>query len=170
MPVDRPALRAALTGAVAPQPHPLETDERRNETESSESGLFGGTMEIFNKSNSRNTGQLPILISWMLISPQNSSTQRISVQISEVPIGSEQPVHNHDPEQCYYIIKGKGLMIIEEETREVTAGDAVYIPSNSKHGIKNIGNDILEYLTANSPTFSEHYENALWSADPVRDK
>jgi mannose-6-phosphate isomerase-like protein (cupin superfamily) len=132
--------------------------------------LFGGTMEIFNKSNAKNTGQLPILSSWMLISPRNSSTQGLSVQISEVPVGSEQPAHNHDPEQCYYIIKGKGLMIIEEETREVTAGDAVYIPSNSKHGIQNIGNDVLEYLTANSPPFSEDNENALWPADSVRDQ
>ncbi len=127
-------------------------------------------MEIFNKGNSKNTGQLPILSSWMLISSQNSSAQGISVQISEIPIGSEQPLHNHDPEQCYYIIKGKGLMIIEDETREVSAGDAVYIPSNKKHGIKNLGDDVLEYLTANSPVFSEQYENNLWPADQVRNK
>jgi mannose-6-phosphate isomerase-like protein (cupin superfamily) len=106
----------------------------------------------------------------MLISPQNSSTQNISVQVSEIPIGSEQPVHNHDPEQCYYIIKGRGLMIIEDETRGITAGDAVYIPSNKNHGIKNIGNDILEYLTANSPVFSKQYENTLWPVDSVRYK
>lgn len=68
-------------------------------------------MEIFNKNNSKNTGQLPVLSSWMLIGAQNSSAQSISVQISEIPIGSEQPMHNHEPEQCYYIIKGKGLMI-----------------------------------------------------------
>jgi quercetin dioxygenase-like cupin family protein len=124
-------------------------------------------MEIFNKSNSKNTGQIPILTSWMLISPKNSSARSISVQISEIPIGSEQPLHNHDPEQCYYIIKGKGLMIVEDETSEVSAGDAVYISSNKKHGIKNLGDDILEYLTANSPAFNEQYENTLWSADPV---
>ena len=127
-------------------------------------------MEIFNKGNSKNSGQLPILSSWMLISSQNSSAQGISVQISEIPIGSEQPLHNHDPEQCYYIIKGKGLMIIEDETREVSAGDAIYIPSNKKHGIKNLGEDVLEYLTANSPMFSEQYENTVWPADPVRNK
>jgi quercetin dioxygenase-like cupin family protein len=129
-----------------------------------------GDVEIFNRSTSRNTGQLPILTSWMLISPQNSSTQNISVQVSEIPIGSEQPVHDHDPEQCYYVIKGRGLMIIEKETREVTAGDAVYLPPNKKHGIKNIGKDVLEYLTVNSPVFSKQYENTLWPADPVRDK
>ena len=119
-------------------------------------------MEIFSRNNSKNTGQLPFLTSWMLISPQNSTTKNLSVQISEVPVGSEQPVHNHEPEQCYYVIKGKGLMIIEGESKEIIAGDAVYIPPNSKHGIKNIGNILLEYLTVNSPVFSEKYENTLW--------
>jgi mannose-6-phosphate isomerase-like protein (cupin superfamily) len=81
--------------------------------------------------------------------------------------GSGQPIHAHDPEQCYYIIKGTGLMIIEDETREVTSGDAIYIPSNRKHGIKNIGDMTLEYLTANSPVFTKDYEDSLWPSDPV---
>jgi quercetin dioxygenase-like cupin family protein len=127
-------------------------------------------MKIFNRSNTKNTGNLPILSSWMLIGSQNSSAQAISIQISEIPVGSEQPVHNHVPEQCYYIIRGKGRMVIEEEVKEVHAGDAVHIPSNKKHGIKNLGNDVLEYLTANSPIFEEQYESNLWSADPVKDK
>jgi mannose-6-phosphate isomerase-like protein (cupin superfamily) len=116
-------------------------------------------MEIFNKRNSRNTGTLEILTSHMLISPQNSPTKNLSIQISTIPKGSEQPIHAHDPEQCYYIISGTGLMIIEDETRKVTSGDAIYIPSNKKHGIKNIGDVALEYLTANSPAFTKDYEN-----------
>jgi mannose-6-phosphate isomerase-like protein (cupin superfamily) len=123
-------------------------------------------MEIFNKSNSRNTGKLEILTSHMLISPQNSSTKNLSIQISTIPKGSGQPIHAHDPEQCYYIIKGTGLMIIEDETREVTSGDAIYIPPNKNHGIKNIGDEVLEYLTANSPVFTKEYEERLWPSDP----
>jgi oxalate decarboxylase/phosphoglucose isomerase-like protein (cupin superfamily) len=80
-------------------------------------------MEIFNKSNSRNTGKLEILTSHMLISPQNSSTKNLSIQISMIPKGSEQPIHAHDPEQCYYIIKGTGLMIIEDGGRLTVAGE-----------------------------------------------
>lgn len=123
-------------------------------------------MEIFNKATSRNTGALDILTSYMLISPQSSSAKNLSIQVSMVPIGSQQPIHAHDPEQCYYIIKGKGLMVIEDETCEVSSGDAVYIPSNKKHGIKNIGDIALEYLTANSPAFTKEYEEALWPSNP----
>ncbi len=124
-------------------------------------------MEVHNRGNSRNTGELRILTSWMLISPQSSPARHISLQISEIPIGSEQPLHAHDPEQCYYIIRGRGLITIEEESKEVVTGDAVYIPSNKKHGIKNTGNEILEYVTANSPPFSPDYENGLWPSVPL---
>jgi mannose-6-phosphate isomerase-like protein (cupin superfamily) len=124
-------------------------------------------MEVFNRTNSKNTGALQTLTSWMLISPRNTSTRNISMQVSEIPVASEQPVHSHSPEQCYYIIKGKGLMIVGGETREVSEGDAVYIPSNRKHGIKNTGTIVLEYLTANSPAFDKEHEDSLWPADPT---
>ena len=123
-------------------------------------------MEVFNRKNSNNTGLLSILTSWMLISPKTSSAQNLSIQISEIPVGSAQPVHHHEPEQCYYIIKGKGLMTIEAEVREVAAGDAVLIPANIEHGIKNIGEEVLEYLTANAPAFDEEYESNLWPSLP----
>ena len=57
-------------------------------------------------------------------------------------------------------------MTIEDESRRVAAGDAIYIPPNLKHGIKNIGDDVLEYLTANAPVFSDQYESALWPSVP----
>jgi mannose-6-phosphate isomerase-like protein (cupin superfamily) len=125
-------------------------------------------MIIFNRENSYNTGDLKILSSWMLISPSNTASQNLSLQISEIPIGSEQPIHNHEPEQCYYIIKGKGLMVIENESKEVKAGDAIFIPSDFKHGIKNLGNEVLEYITANAPLFTKEYEAALWPSAPKK--
>jgi mannose-6-phosphate isomerase-like protein (cupin superfamily) len=125
-------------------------------------------MKIFNKYNSYNTGDLKILSSWMLISPNNTESQNLSLQISEIPIGSEQPIHNHEPEQCYYIIKGEGLMVIDNESQEVKKGDAIFIPSNSTHGIRNLGNEVLEYITANAPLFSKEYEAALWPSAPKK--
>ncbi len=124
-------------------------------------------MEVFNRKNSKNTGQLEILTSFMLISPQNSSARNLSLQVSEVPVGSAQPLHAHEPEQCYYLIKGQGLMIIEDAAREVVSGDAILIPPNKKHGIKNTGKEVLEYLTANSPVFKKEYEDSLWPAGPT---
>jgi len=72
-------------------------------------------MKVFNKHNSQNTGDLAILQSHLLISRNTIENTNISLQITSVPVDSKQPLHNHEPEQCYYIISGKGLMIIEQE-------------------------------------------------------
>lgn len=125
-------------------------------------------MEVWNRRNTNHTGELPILTSWMLIGHGNSAARNLSIQISEIPSGSEQPIHRHAPEQCYYIIKGWGVMIIDDQSREVTAGDAIYIPPDRPHGIRNTGDGVLEYLTANAPAFSAEYERTLWPAAPSR--
>jgi mannose-6-phosphate isomerase-like protein (cupin superfamily) len=119
-------------------------------------------MNIFNTNNTQHTDSHENLKSFMLIGNNNIKNTKISIQISYIPINSEQPIHKHEPEQCYYIIRGKGLMIIENEQEFVNPGDAIYIPSNKKHGIKNAGNEVLEYLTANAPAFDLDYENKLW--------
>ncbi len=121
-------------------------------------------MQIFNKTNTFNTGSLEILKSYMLIGSRNVENAGISIQISSIPVGSEQPVHSHEPEQCYYIIRGKGLMIKGDEVSKVHPGDAIHIPSNEMHGIRNIGDEVLEYLTANTPAFNPDYESKLWPA------
>jgi mannose-6-phosphate isomerase-like protein (cupin superfamily) len=124
------------------------------------------SMKVHNRGNSRNTGEQRILTSWMLVSPQGSPARHLSLQVSEIPVGSEQPLHAHGPEQCYYIIRGKGLITIEEESHDVAAGDAVCIPPNKQHGMKNTGDGVLEYVTANAPPFSPDYEDRLWPSDP----
>lgn len=118
-------------------------------------------MIIFNRENSK-SGGVPGLKSFMLIGEGNSSVSNISLQYSEVELGKEQPLHNHAQEQCYYIIDGEGMMYVGNETCKVQEGDAIYIPSDAVHGIKNIGRKLLKYLTANSPTFGSDYENKLW--------
>jgi hypothetical protein len=60
-------------------------------------------------------------------------------------------------------------MTIEEETREVSAGNALYIPSNKLHGIRNTGNEVLEYLTVNSPALDREYGNTLGPRSRIRD-
>jgi len=97
----------------------------------------------------------------LLIGELNSGSKEISIQITDVDPNEMQFLHSHEQEQCYYIISGTGLMIIDDQTKEIKEGDAVFIPSNSKLGIKNIGNNKLTYLTANQ-AFGERRENELW--------
>jgi len=127
-----------------------------------------GRMIIRNKKNSA-TGQYDGFVTYLLIGEEDVGAKNISVQITDVDVNGEQFLHSHKPEQCYYIIEGKGIMTVDDETREVFAGDAIYVPSNSRHGIKNISSSPLKYLTANSPCFGKTKEAELWPLKPKTD-
>ena len=57
----------------------------------------------------------------------------------EVAAGSHMEPHRHNTHEFYYILKGKALMQIEREKRELEVGDLVHIPPNAVHTIKPIG-------------------------------
>ena len=97
----------------------------------------------------------------LLIGESNSASKEISIQVTDVEPNGMQFLHSHEEEQCYYIIAGSGKMFIDDQTQEVEKGDAVFIPSNSTHGIKNIGEEVLTYLTANK-AFGEQRESEIW--------
>ena len=117
-------------------------------------------MLITNRSNTR-FGKYSGFSTHLLIGELNSGSKEISIQITDVDPNEMQFLHSHEQEQCYYIIAGNGLMFIDDQTKEVTEGDAVFIPSHATHGIKNIGNNTLTYLTANQ-AFGKQRENELW--------
>jgi quercetin dioxygenase-like cupin family protein len=104
---------------------------------------------------------------WLLIGESNSGSKEISIQMTEVEPQAMQFLHSHQEAQCYYVVRGKGLMIIDEEERPVVEGDAIFIPPNASHGIKNIGSEKLAYLTANR-AFGVEKESSIWPAG--RDK
>ena len=117
-------------------------------------------MLITNRKNTR-LGKYDGFTTHLLIGETNSGSKNISIQVTDIEPDGMQFVHSHEQEQCYYIISGTGLMIIEGQSEEVEEGDAVFIPSNSKHGIRNIGKNRLVYLTANQ-AFGKQTEKELW--------
>ncbi|MBO5453449.1 MAG: cupin domain-containing protein [Clostridia bacterium] len=62
-------------------------------------------------------------------------------------VGEEVALHPHNGEfESYYIIKGKALYNDNGEFVELSEGDVTHTPSGSGHGIKNIGDDVLEFI------------------------
>ncbi len=118
-------------------------------------------MLITNKHNTR-IGNYDGFSTNLLIGEINSGSNEISIQTTDVEPGKRQFLHSHVQEQCYYIISGKGLMIIDDKQEEVKKGDAVFVPSNTNHGIKNSGKKTLTYLTANQP-FGKQREEEIWA-------
>jgi mannose-6-phosphate isomerase-like protein (cupin superfamily) len=63
--------------------------------------------------------------------------------------------------EVYYILEGKGIMHIDAEMAEVVAGQAVYIPPNSKQYIENIAEVDLQFLCIVDPAWRVEDEEIL---------
>lgn len=63
--------------------------------------------------------------------------------------------------EVYYILKGKGLMHIDDESAEVTLGDTIYIPPQAIQWIENIGSGTLEFLCIVDPAWQSNAEELV---------
>ena len=51
--------------------------------------------------------------------------------------------HNED-EEIYYVLSGSGIMIVDNEEKEIACGDIVLTKSGSFHGLNNHSSEILK--------------------------
>ena len=70
----------------------------------------------------------------------------LSCGVLVLPPGEELPLHCHSPQEIYIIRQGEGLLLSSLNTKKVCKDSFVYIPKNSKHGLKNTGKHDLEIL------------------------
>jgi mannose-6-phosphate isomerase-like protein (cupin superfamily) len=60
------------------------------------------------------------------------------------------------------VIRGSGLIIVDDEAVEVEAGSAVLIPFGAKHAIRNTSTEPLEYISATAPPFPAETRGDTW--------
>jgi mannose-6-phosphate isomerase-like protein (cupin superfamily) len=96
-----------------------------------------------------------------LLAYRNSVIRNQSLAEARVPVGGSTLEHYHmQTEEIYYITAGTGRMRIENETREVKAGDAIAIPPGQKHKIWNTGREVLRLLCCCAPAY-EHSDTVI---------
>jgi mannose-6-phosphate isomerase-like protein (cupin superfamily) len=99
-------------------------------------------------------GERKGLLSYVLLQEDDFPDTKLAITWVDIKPGSGQRLHKHFPEQVYVIIKGKGRMRVGKEEQEVGEGDLIYIPPNTIHGIKNLLNEELTYLSVSTPAFN----------------
>lgn len=67
------------------------------------------------------------------------------------PQGGQVPWHNHEQEEIYFILTGRGEMCLDQERQEVRGGEAVFIPSFAFHQLTNVGDEPLEMVYCYGP-------------------
>jgi len=94
-------------------------------------------------------GTVPV---WWLFKPREMRDETLGGHLElvsefEVMGGGEVHPHHHPTFEFYYVLTGRGLMTIENETREIRQGDLVKIPPNAVHSLKPVsGNASIRCL------------------------
>ncbi len=84
----------------------------------------------------------PAGLSWIL-----THNDYMIVGRHKIAPGHAHPPNSHDnEEECFYVMAGTGVAVIEESEMPVTVGSFVYVPRNTRHSMKNNGPTDLEYL------------------------
>jgi mannose-6-phosphate isomerase-like protein (cupin superfamily) len=61
--------------------------------------------------------------------------------------------HLQGASEVYYLLEGRGTMHIDNEDREVTAGDAILIPAGAVQYLVNTGEEPIEFLAIVEPAW-----------------
>jgi len=86
---------------------------------------------------------------------------RYSLAHAKVKAGEASRPHKLKTSEVYYILAGKGIMHIEDESTEVHANQAIYIPPNSKQSIQNTEDSDLIFLCIVDPAWQAKDEKIL---------
>jgi quercetin dioxygenase-like cupin family protein len=61
--------------------------------------------------------------------------------------GKRSDYHQHpDAEQLYYVLRGQGKMIVDDESYPIREGDVIYLPPGVKHRAVNDSDDWMEHV------------------------
>jgi mannose-6-phosphate isomerase-like protein (cupin superfamily) len=74
-----------------------------------------------------------------------------SLAVAKVLPGQSTHTHVLAQTEVYFIIQGRGLMHIGQESAEVAAGDAVLIPTGQTQWIENTGAEDLRFIALVNP-------------------
>jgi mannose-6-phosphate isomerase-like protein (cupin superfamily) len=90
-----------------------------------------------------------------ILAPGNSSIRNQSLAEAKLAPRKATEEHYHiRTEEIYYILRGKGRILIESESRDINAGDGIAILPGKKHKIENSGTRDMVFLCCCAPAYS----------------
>jgi len=77
---------------------------------------------------------------YFLIDPEKSPSKNLKMGYTTVYANGKTTGHSHeDHEEVYYVIQGRGKMIVGDSEYEIKTGDALYVPFGLFHTTYNTG-------------------------------
>lgn len=81
----------------------------------------------------------------VVIGPRQGAATFV-MRIFDLPPGASSPWHQHDWEHEVFILAGQGLAVAEDGETPIAVGDAVFVPPNEMHCLKNNGQDTFRFM------------------------
>ncbi|MBL7072646.1 MAG: cupin domain-containing protein [Candidatus Omnitrophica bacterium] len=102
-----------------------------------------------------------VVLRELLHSAKGDFEFRYSLAHAKLASGEATLPHKLKTSEVYYILKGEGMMHIDEGSRTVGSGDVVYIPPRAVQYIESVGKVTLEFLCIVDPAWREADEEIL---------
>ena len=88
----------------------------------------------------------------MLVHPTNADTRYFDFRLSSYQPKGYAEVHVHEvAENIYYILQGRGIVVLDGEKHLVEPHMVIHIPPGVHHGIFNTGLEDLVFVVVASP-------------------
>ena len=70
----------------------------------------------------------------------------LHLHVSEVGPGTRaHPPHSHAGQEIFYVLSGRGEVLVGEEPHILESGDAIQVECIVQHGIRNVGETPMKY-------------------------
>jgi len=89
-------------------------------------------------------GSRKLKVRWLIT--KETGAKNFAMRLFEMEPGGNSPLHTHNWEHEVFILEGEGIAVSGKEEKKFKAGDAIFIPPNEKHQLKNSSEKPVKFL------------------------
>jgi mannose-6-phosphate isomerase-like protein (cupin superfamily) len=89
-----------------------------------------------------------------LAAPWTLGSEHLWVGLSEIDPGSSSNRHEHEAEEVFYVVEGRGSVEVGDDSEPIEAGTIVLVPPRTPHRLINEGEGVLKVLCSAAPPFT----------------
>jgi quercetin dioxygenase-like cupin family protein len=89
-------------------------------------------------------GTSKLNVRWLI--SKEIGAKNFAMRFFEMDAGGYSPLHSHNWEHEIFILEGEGVAVSGEKQVRFEAGDAIFVPANEKHQLRNSGKKLCKFL------------------------
>jgi len=97
----------------------------------------------------------------VLLSPENTGSNRLTLLFAILTPGSRSPLHDHENSETMYITSGRGHGRIDDHDFEVEPDMVVYAAPHVKHQLVNTSDETMKILCIHIPSVPKKYTQEM---------